>query len=77
MRLRRRYGHALSVAAKQAQRKFPKGQRVLYAKAGPHYGQHATVEYVRPDALLVLHFDGDPPGMILVAYPTDVQRVGT
>jgi hypothetical protein len=64
--LRRRYGHVYKS-------RFKQGQRVEWVRSGPRYGQLGTVEHVRPDGLLIVHFDVDPPRHILVTDPNDVR----
>lgn len=64
-----------SAATRQTKRKFPIGTRVKYDMAGALHNRLATVEHVRNDGNLVIHFDGDPPGAILVAYPTAVSLI--
>ncbi len=62
--LRRRHGHARS--------KFKSGDRVVFTWAGPHHRKTAIVEHVRKDGALIIHFDTDPPGVILVVQPYEV-----
>lgn len=53
------------------------GDRVMFVYAGPRYGKHANVEFLRSDGGYVVHVEGEPSGTILVVHPADVVKVTT
>lgn len=55
-------------------RRYEKGVRVTFQKAGKYYGERGTVEHVRKDGWLVVHPDSEPEGALLIVYPTDVSK---
>jgi hypothetical protein len=52
--------------------KYKKDDRVKFTWAGPRYDQKATVEYVRSDGDLIVHFDQDPKDGIVVVKEFEV-----
>ena len=54
--------------------KFKPGDRVTFTWAGKNYGKKGLVEYVRKDGNVIVHFDNDPPGTILVVLPFEISR---
>jgi hypothetical protein len=65
--LRKRYGHAQKA-------KFHKDDEVKFTWAGSRFNQTATVEYVRRDGALVVHFDSDPPDALTVVQAYEVAK---
>lgn len=57
--------------------KFTVGDRVWFTYAGPRFKQEGSVEHVRKDGLLIVHFDADPPDAILVVQPYEVDPTST
>jgi hypothetical protein len=57
---------------KRFKSKFKADDRVVFVCAGNRYGNTGAVVIVRPDGLLVCHFDADPPNTIRVTEPGDV-----
>jgi len=60
-----------------AKSKFKVGDRVWFTYAGERFKQEGTVEHVRKDGLLIVHFDADPPRTILVVHPYEVDPIST
>lgn len=52
--------------------KFKKGDRVRFTYAGPNFNRVGTVEHVRRDELLIVHFDDAPENAILVVRPYEI-----
>jgi hypothetical protein len=57
--------------------KFSVGDRVWFTYAGPRFKQEGSVQHVRKDGLLFVHFDGDPPGADLIVQPYEVDPIST
>lgn len=57
--------------------KYSAGDRVWFTYAGPRFKREGSVEYVRKDGLLLVHFDGDPPGTALVVQPYEIAPIST
>jgi hypothetical protein len=57
--------------------KFKVGDRVWFTYAGDSFKQEGSVEHVRKDGLLIVHFDVDPPDSGRVVYPYEVGPIST
>lgn len=57
--------------------KYSAGDRVWFTYAGPRFRQEGTVEHVRKDGVLLVHFDGAPPGAILAVQSYEVDPIST
>lgn len=58
-----------------AKSRFKPGDRVWFTWAGKRYKQEGFVEHVRKDGGLIVHFDADPPGTILVVQPYEIEAL--
>jgi hypothetical protein len=45
----------------------------MFAMMGDRFRAEGTVEHVRKDGLLIVHYNDDPPGAISVVHPSDVR----
>ena len=57
--------------------KYSVGDRVWFTYAGPRFRQEGIVEYVRKDGVLLVHFDGSPPGTIVAVQAYEVDPIST
>jgi len=57
--------------------KYSAGDRVWFTYAGPRFKQEGTVEHVRRDGVLLVHFDGAPPETILAVQSYEVAPIST
>lgn len=55
--------------------KIKAGDRVTFVSAGKNFERQGLVEHVRRDGKLILHFDADPVGSILVVEPYDIVKL--
>ena len=54
--------------------KFKAGDRVVFTQNGKRFGQTGSVEFIRKDGGVIVHFDDDPPGTIVVMTPLDIDK---